>query len=96
MPNLRHCCLFLALIALVVIFGCISTQTPAQLGWRHGCETGYSDAGVPGYETVYLKDDSLFASDASYRQAWIDAEKACYAEAQSNGGVGLGLFYRRH
>jgi hypothetical protein len=95
MPTFRHCFLFVALIAVLVIFGCTSTQTPAQLGWRHGCETGYSVAGRPGFETVYLKDDALFAKDASYRNAWTEAQNACYAEAQNSPSVDLGLIFRR-
>lgn len=68
-----------ALFVLIATVQCASKLTPYQLGQRDGCDTGYSDAGRPGYEAVFARNDSLFSSSEDYRRAWVEAEKACYA-----------------
>jgi hypothetical protein len=68
-----------ALLILLSAARCTPTLTPYQLGQQDGCDTGYSDAGRPGYEAVFARDDSLFSGNEDYRRGWIEAEKACYA-----------------
>jgi hypothetical protein len=55
-----------------------SDLTPYQLGFRHGCVTGYSDSGRAGYESTFLRNEARFTSDDEYRRGWIDGEKKCY------------------
>lgn len=67
------------LFVLFVTARCASNLTPYQLGQRDGCDTGYSDAGRPGYEAVFARNESLFSGNEDYRRGWIEGEKACYA-----------------
>ena len=68
-----------ALLILLVTVQCASSLTPYQLGQRDGCDTGYSDAGRPGYEAVFARNESLFSNNEDYKRGWIEGEKACYA-----------------
>lgn len=69
-----------ALFILLMTTSCGANLTPYQLGQRDGCDTGYSDAGRPGYEAVFARNESLFSSNEDYKRGWTEAEKACYAE----------------
>lgn len=68
-----------ALFVLLAAAQCSANLTPYQLGRRDGCDTGYSDAGRPGYEAVFARSESLFSSNEDYKRGWIEGEKACYA-----------------
>lgn len=68
-----------ALFVLFAAVQCASNLTSYQLGQRDGCDTGYSDAGRPGYEAVFARNESLFSSNEDYKRGWIEGEKACYA-----------------
>lgn len=67
-----------ALFILFAAVQCAANLTPYQLGRRDGCDTGYSDAGRPGYEAVFARNDDLFSGNEDYRRGWTEAEKACY------------------
>ncbi|MFO0998531.1 MAG: hypothetical protein U1F33_17820 [Alphaproteobacteria bacterium] len=47
-------------------------------GYTDGCVTGFSDAGKPGFESVYRRDDKRFIADAEYQRGWTEGEKSCY------------------
>ncbi len=68
-----------ALFVLLTTAQCASNLTPYQLGRRDGCDTGYSDAGRPGYEAVFARNESLFSGNEDYKRGWIEGEKTCYA-----------------
>jgi hypothetical protein len=50
-----------------------------QVGYTDGCITGFSDAGKPGFESVYRRDGERFAADPEYQRGWTEGEKSCYA-----------------
>ena len=61
-----------------------ATSTPSgsesfQVGYTDGCVTGFGDAGKPGFESVYRRDDKRFAADPEYQRGWNEGEKSCYA-----------------
>ena len=35
-------------------------------------DTGYSDAGRPGYEAVFARNESLFSGNEDYKRGWIE------------------------
>jgi hypothetical protein len=49
-----------------------------EVGYRQGCLTGKHDGGREGFETSYVKDDRLYASDADYRAGWNLGHQTCY------------------
>lgn len=49
-----------------------------QVGYADGCVTGFGDAGKPGFESVYRRDDKRFLADAAYRRGWTEGETSCY------------------
>ena len=49
-----------------------------RVGYTDGCVTGFSDAGKPGFESVYRRDDKRFTSDTDYERGWNEGEKSCY------------------
>ncbi|MFO0998532.1 MAG: hypothetical protein U1F33_17825 [Alphaproteobacteria bacterium] len=68
--------------AVVLVAGCTGTtheRTAAyDIGYWDGCNTGYSQAGRPGYEASARKDVQRFASDEQYRLGWEKGDRECY------------------
>jgi hypothetical protein len=49
-----------------------------DIGYVHGCKTGYADAGRYGFQTLSYRDERLYASSADYRAGWDQGRHACY------------------
>jgi hypothetical protein len=79
---------FLGVVGLVCACtpGMVNPEVPPpgsptfQDGYLNGCASGFSDAGRPGYQTSYVKDEKRYASDADYRKGWDDGYHACFEE----------------
>lgn len=61
-----------------------SGQPPAyKLGYRHGCDSGYTAAGNPYYR--FTKEVRRYSSDSLYRQGWDDGVQVCKGKYDSLG-----------
>ena len=71
-----------AVLMIALSMGCTAASPPHtaeyEMGYWDGCNTGYAEAGRPGYEAAAYKNLQRFATDEEYRHGWEDGEHVCY------------------
>lgn len=73
-----------SLSALAVLLGlaaCVDTASMGSMayveGWRMGCYTGYSDAGIDRYWGL-AKNTPVHGESRDYGPAWDDGYRTCF------------------
>ena len=80
-----------AIVAALALAGCADAVTRGadripdgpesfRTGYAQGCQSGYSDANRPRFETQYRQDKAAYANDAQYREGWQRGYVACHEE----------------
>ena len=72
-----------AVLVALIVAGCATQSTPPgppgyQVGYAHGCDSGYREAGHPYYTAK--RDWNAYQSDALYRQGFDEGRGACFAQ----------------
>ena len=60
-----------------------------RTGYTDGCTSGYADAGRRGMEDVFVQNEGRFASDADYKEGWLQGYAACYREERDHPMMGI-------
>ncbi len=76
--------------AALVLAGPLWACAPAghDLGWIHGCGSGYGDAGREHYYLEFRRNQDRYLADAEYRKGWDGGYRECFEEEQRTPYVG--------
>ncbi len=73
-----------ACFALLVLAGC-SHQPPGspqfEEGYTAGCSDGTFDAGGPSDQVEYMRDPTLYRTNADYKNGWQRGYAKCYRDS---------------
>jgi hypothetical protein len=71
-------------VAAALMFASCSHVPPGsrdyQNGYTAGCYDGRFDADAPTTQTTWIRDESLFGTNADYQEGWQQGYAKCYAD----------------
>lgn len=74
----------IAWLAVALILASCSRVPPGspdyQNGYTAGCYDGRFDANAPTTQTTWIRDESLFGTNADYKEGWQEGYAKCYAD----------------